>query len=153
CWNLSASREAVLQNQGFDETFDVPGLEDVEFAWRLEEAGLQGFYSDAASAYAWHAVPVDLELARRYAEGFSLLRALDKTRSDVLANRYLGKGRRPWRAPGWMIAPFFRNVCGTTAGKVKPIAWICRRMEQYAVLQGYSDARRGRPPRYRAQLR
>ncbi|MDZ4859515.1 MAG: glycosyltransferase family A protein [Candidatus Hydrogenedentes bacterium] len=152
-WNLSVPREAVVQNNGFDELCAVSGLEDVELAWRLEQEGIQGFYSEEATAYAWTRAPMDEELARRYADGYSLWRVLDKTHSDILTNRYLGTGRRgASRAMNWLITPAYRQLCGSRAGRMLPVAWLCRKLSHHAVLQGYNDARRGKPPRYRPQF-
>lgn len=149
CWNLSAPRAALLDADGFDETFAAPGLEDIELAWRLEHAGLSGFFSETAVAYAWQPLDIDRELARRYAEGFTLWQVLDKTHSDVLANRFLGPGARPWSTSELLLAPVYQRVCHAVAVHAGPFDWVCRRMARTAVIQGYRDARRGRPPRYR----
>jgi len=149
CWNLSVPRAALLDAGGFDESFAVPGLEDIELAWRLERAGLPGTFCENAVAYAWQPLDVDRELARRYAEGFTLWQVLEKTRSDILANRFLGPGARPWTTSELLLAPVYQRVCHAVAVHVGPLDWVCRRMARTAVIQGYRDAKRGRPLRYR----
>ncbi|MBM3289510.1 MAG: glycosyltransferase, partial [Candidatus Hydrogenedentes bacterium] len=150
CWNLSAPRTALLDAQGFDESFAAPGLEDIELAWRLERAGMYGYFGESAVAYAWQPMDVDRELARRYFEGFTLHRVLSTTHSDVLANRYLGPGVRPWSTTELVLAPVYQRVCHAIAVHAGPFDWVCRRMARTAVVQGFRDARRGKPPRYRA---
>ena len=148
CWNLSTPRASLIDSNGFDESFAVPGLEDVELAWRLERAGLQGFYSEHATAYAWQSLDIDQEFTRQYYEGFTLWHVIGKTGSDVLANRYLGSGVRPWTTSELLLAPVYQRVCLAIASRGRPFDWVCRRMARTAVIQGYRDASRGKPPRY-----
>lgn len=150
CWNLSAPRLLLVEAGGFDETMALPGLEDVELAWRLERSGMHGFFSENAIAYSWRELTIDRELELRYSEGFTLWHVLDKTGSDILANRYLGPGGRSWSVPALMFAPMYRRICHSLSLPSGPYDWVCRRMARTAVIQGYRDAKRGRPPRYRA---
>ena len=146
-WNLSAPRAALTDAKGFDESFALPGLEDIELAWRLEQAGIQGYYNEQAMAYAWRPMDVEVEWARRYAEGFTLWKVLGKTRSDMLANRFLGPGARPWTTSELMLAPFYQQLCRKMGGHAPSYDWLCRRMSRAATIQGYRDARRGKGPR------
>jgi glycosyltransferase involved in cell wall biosynthesis len=147
CWNLSLPRAALIDAKGFDESFALPGLEDVELAWRLEQAGIQGYYSEQAMAYAWRPLDAEIEWARRYAEGFTLWDVLGKTRSDMLANRFLGPGSRPWTTTELMLAPIYHRLCRTMAKQARSFDWLCRRMSRAATIQGYRDASRGKRPR------
>ncbi|NUM56734.1 MAG: glycosyltransferase [Candidatus Hydrogenedentes bacterium] len=150
CWNLSAPRAQLVEAGGFDESLAVPGLEDVELAWRLERTEMQGYFNEQAVAYSWQQVNIEREVERRYSEGFTLWHVLGKTHSDVLANRYLGPSGRPWSASELMLAPVYQRVCHSIAVHAGPFDWVCRRMARTAVIQGYRDAKRGRPPRYEA---
>lgn len=146
--NLSLPREAVLNAHGFDEEFALEGLMDVELAWRLENSGVQGFYSDTAVAYVWRALTWREELARHYAEGFTLQRALAKTKSDILATRYFGARRPPSRAATVVLAPVYRGICHTLGSGIGDAFRLSPRMSRLAVLHGYADAANGRAPRY-----
>lgn len=147
CWNLSAPRAALTNAHGFDESFVLPGLEDIELAWRLEQLGIQGYYNEQAMAYAWRPMDVEVEWARRYAEGFTLWEVLGKTRSDMLANRFLGPGARPWTTSELVLVPFYQQLCRKMGTQVPSFDWLCRRMSRAATIQGYRDASRGKGPR------
>lgn len=149
CWNLSLPRAAVLDANGFDESFVLPGLEDVELAWRLERAGIHGFYSKGATAYFWQPLSVAEEIARRYSEGFTLWQAMEKTRSDVLANRYRGSWGRTWIAAEFALAPLYEHICRVLKRNTRPFDWVHRRLSRSAAICGYLDASQGRPPRLR----
>lgn len=151
CWNLSAPRAALIDSQGFDESFELPGLEDIELAWRLEQAGMQGYYNEQAMAYAWRPMNVDVEWARRYAEGFTLWDVLGKTRSDMLANRFLGPGSRPWTTSELVLVPIYQRLCRSLGTQAPSFDWLCRRMSRAATIQGYRDASRGKGPRVSQQ--
>lgn len=152
CWNLSLPRATVLDANGFDESFVLPGLEDVELAWRLERAGIQGFYSKGAAAYFWQPLSVTEEIARRYGEGFTLWQAMEKTRSDVLANRYRGSWGHRWTAAEFALAPVYERICRMLRRNTRPFDWVCHRLSRSAANRGYLDASRGRPPRFHGDI-
>jgi glycosyltransferase involved in cell wall biosynthesis len=147
CWNLSLPRAVLQEARGFDESLALPGLEDVELAWRLEQLGLPGYFNEQAVAYAWRPMDAEVEWARRYAEGFTLWEVLGKTRSDMLANRFLGPGARPWTTSELMLVPLYQRLCRNVSTQAPSLDWLCKRMSRAATIQGYRDASRGKAPR------
>lgn len=146
-WNLSVPRAAILEAGGFDESFDQPGLEDLELAWRLESAGIKGFFADEASAYVWCPTTLEAERQRLYAEGYSLVKLLDKTHEEVVANRLLSPLVAGSGFPGRLLVPLYTRICGTLAMDVRMCRHMVRRILVHSFLDGYRDASAGSPRR------
>ena len=142
-WNLSLPRAAILEVGGFDESFAQAGLEDLELAWRLESAGIKGFFMDEASAYVWCPTTLEAERQRLYAEGYSLLMLLDKTHEEVVSNRLLGPLAAGSGFPGRLLVPVYSRLCGTLAMDVRLCKFMVRRILVHSFLDGFRDASAG----------
>ena len=57
--NISILKETAVSAGLFDETFNGPAAEDIEFGYRLEQAGYRVLYED--SCIAWHDHQITLE--------------------------------------------------------------------------------------------
>ena len=145
-WNLSLPRAAVLESNGFDESFIHPGLEDVELAWRLESQGVRGYYSDDATAYLWCPVTANDERRRYYAEGYSLRMLLEKTREDVVRNRMLRPLQSRLNFPERILVSIYRRLCNSLASDTRCFRFVHRRILVHSFLRGYQDAVAGYPP-------
>lgn len=144
-WNLSLPRAAILQAGGFDESFIHAGLEDIELAWRLEEKGVRGFYSDDSIAYLWCPVTLEEERRRHYIEGYSLCMLLEKTRADVVRNRLLRPFQHAMNVPERAFLAVYRKICGILAPNTRCSLFMRRRIFVHSFLQGYEDAAAGNP--------
>jgi glycosyltransferase involved in cell wall biosynthesis len=144
--NLSLPRQEILDAGGFDTEFYTTGMEDVELAWRLEDAGLPGFYCDGACAYAWRAATLAEKCAELYARGYALESLLRRTGADIVSERYK---RHLW---GWrvllsrMAQPVSTRVCRILAPNTPAYVLCCRSVFRSALSRGYRDAAAGRPP-------
>jgi len=145
--NLSLPRQQILDAGGFDADFYTTGMEDIELAWRLEEAGLPGFYCEGASAYAWRANTLAEQCAELYRQGYALESLMSRTRADIVAERYKGF------LSGWrvllsrMAEPAGRRVCRILAPNTLVYKVCCRAVFRSVLFKGYRDAAAGRPPR------
>ena len=145
--NLSLPRAAVVEAGGFDEALPIAGLDGVELGWRLEQSGLTGTFRREACAYVWHAVRMEEERARFYAEGYALRYVLQKTASELLHERY-AKYITPWRGRlRRAAAPLCGLACALSAGGVARRRLLCRHAFAEALGRGYRDAAAGRDPR------
>ncbi len=147
-WNLSLPRAMALEVNGFDESFEQPGLEDVELGWRLEQRGLRGFYSDEATAYLWCPVTTYEERRRYYAEGYSLQLLLEKTRAEVVRHRLLRPLDRRLNTPERLLIPLYRRICRYLSKDMRSFRFMFRRVLVHSFLQGYRDAAAGRSPAF-----
>jgi glycosyltransferase involved in cell wall biosynthesis len=146
-WNLSLPRDRFLTAGGFDESSSLLGLGDVELAWRLEQDGMGGIYSDEACAYLWRPMTVEEQRRRYYAEGYTLPRVLEKTGSDIVRNRYPRTMGAGLPAPDRLLLPLYRRGCALLAGNTRLSTYMCRRLLVHSLREGYRDATRGLPPR------
>jgi len=145
-WNLSLPRTAILEVNGFDESFTLPGLEDIELAWRLEEHDVRGYYNDSASAYQWCPVTIADERRRFYAEGHSLRMLIEKTQADVVRNRLLRPIQSWLNVPERFLISLYRTLCGSLASDTRCFKLVHRRLLIHSFLRGYNDAAAGYPP-------
>lgn len=145
--NLSLARQRVSKDRPFDENCPVDALVDVELAWRLEQQGVQGFLSDAATAYVWTPPVLDRELRHFYEEGYALHGLQAATSAEVLKHRYFRTERAARYYFGRVSAPLLRRLCEVLAESTRPRRWIERRLVEQALREGYRDAAAGRPPR------
>jgi hypothetical protein len=131
---------------GFDADFYTMGLEDIELAWRLEDAGLSGFYCEGACAYAWRVATLAEQCAELYAHGYALESLIRRTGADVITERY------KHQLSGWrvllsrMTQPVSKRVCHVLAPNTPVYMLCCRSVFRSALSQGYRDAAAGRPP-------
>jgi len=146
-WNLSLPRSLLIDAGGFDEAFEIAGLDDIELASRLEQRGLGGIYCEEACAYLWMPLNLQEQLKRYYAEGYTLPRVLEKTQSDVVRNRYLRPLRWVIPVPERVLLPIYYRACMALATNTRPFGFMCRRLLLHALRDGYRDALRGLPPR------
>jgi glycosyltransferase involved in cell wall biosynthesis len=145
-WNLSLPRSAILELNGFDESFIHAGLEDIELAWRLENHGLRGYYSDDATAYLWCPVTASDERRRYYAEGYSLHMLLEKTNSDIVRNRLL-RALQSWlNVPERPLLSLYAKMCDSLASDTRCFRFLHHRILVHRFLRGYRDAVSGYPP-------
>lgn len=145
--NLALPRQWGSGPRPFNENRPVDALVDVEFAWELEQQGVQGFFSDAATAYVWTPPVLDRELRHFYEEGYALNGLLAVTSSEVLKNRYNWSEGAIRFVFGRVAAPPLRKLCEVLAESTRPRRWIERRLVEQALREGYRDAAAGRPPR------
>ena len=145
-WNLSLPRTELLEAGGFDEGFLLPGLEDLELAWRLESGGLSGVYDEEARAYVWRPTTVEAEHERAYAEGYSLHTVLEKTRSDIVRERYLPRLSARSALAAALFLPVEYRACGALAPDTRLFRFLFRRVLHGAFSRGYKDASSGREP-------
>lgn len=145
--NLSLRRQDIVDANGFDEDPNLDGFEDVELAWRIEEKGVRGFYSDKPHAFAWQPTTVELEIARYYDLGYALHALLEKTESDVIRQRY-GPFLSPWRA---RLDSITAPLCGVVAplfpSTSSAFTRLCWKALRHAAWQGQHDAAIGHPRR------
>ena len=94
--NVSAQREFLLADGGFDEGFPDAAFEDTEFAFRLSRRGLELYFDPRALAYHHH--PTDLAAAYRQMEtaGRSFQRLHQKTGYPGLPRLWRLVGGGPW---------------------------------------------------------
>lgn len=146
--NLSLPRDAVLEAGGFPEQPPISGLEDIHLAYRLESgAGMRGFFSDEARAFAWRPASVAREAQRFYREGYWLPSLLAETGDDTLRERYRPLLSR-WRAAFDLLGrPVRGHVCRLFAHDTRAFSMFHRGSLRVAFRLGYRDALRGRPPR------
>jgi len=104
--NVSAQREFLLADGGFDEGFPDAAFEDTEFAFRLSKRGLELYFDPRALAYHHH--PTDLAAACKQMEtaGRSFQRFHQKTGYPGLPRYWRLIGRGPWLTRG-IIRPAY----------------------------------------------
>lgn len=97
--NVSAQRDFMLSQGGFDEAFPDAAFEDTEFALRLSKQGLRIYFCPQALAYHHH--PTDLAGARRQMEtaGRSCALFYGKTNLPGMPRSWRWIGRGPWMRP------------------------------------------------------
>ncbi len=146
-WNLSVPRDAFLEAGGFDESFTCAGLEDLELAWRLENKGLTGVYSESACAYAWQPTSLDREQRRSYAEGYTLTTLIEKTQSDIVRQRYVPEVSFR-HVVGDSLAMSICRLASTGMPSTNRVySLLSQRALRHAFRKGYRDAVANRPPR------
>ena len=69
--NLSFLKSLFESYQGFDESFQGYGWEDLELGYRLKKAGVPLYYLREAINYHYHVVPKDEEIRRNIDKGLS----------------------------------------------------------------------------------
>ena len=144
--NLSLPRQEILDVGGFDADFYTTGMEEVELAWRMENAGLPGFCCDGACAYAWRVATLAEQCAEMYSQGYALESLVKRTEADVVTERY------KHHVSGWRVSlsrmaqPISKRICHVLAPNTPVYAFCCRSVFRGALSRGYRDAAAGRPP-------
>ena len=146
-WNLSLPRKHVLRAGGFDESARLEGLYDVDLAWQLETGGFPGIYTEEACAYAWRPASLVEEQQRAYAEGYALRIFLEKSKSEIVRQRYLPVIARRLRLADSLVVPLLGRVGRLAQPEARFYRLLLRRTTNALLRKGYRDARRGRPPR------
>jgi glycosyltransferase involved in cell wall biosynthesis len=98
--NVSAQREFLLADGGFDEEFPNAAFEDTELAFRLSKRGLELYFEPRALAYHHH--PTDIGAAYRQMEtaGRSFQYFHHKTGYPGLPRNWRLIGSGPWMTRG-----------------------------------------------------
>ncbi|MCP4641515.1 MAG: glycosyltransferase family 2 protein [bacterium] len=144
-WNLSLPRAELLEAGSFDGSFELDGLGDVEAAFRLEHAGVRGFYSEDACAYVWRAAQLAHERAQCYADGYTLHTLMQKTESDLIRERFARRLGRWGTARDTALAPVANVMCRALASDTKAFRAFHRSVMTRSFVRGYRDAESGRP--------
>jgi glycosyltransferase involved in cell wall biosynthesis len=146
-FNLSLPRQAIMEAGGFDERPNLDGAEDLDLAWRLEQGGMPGFFSDKAPAFTWRPTTVESEMDIYYGLGYALHGLLERTASDILRQRYRPFLSRRQAMIDAFVSPIFGSIASQFAATSSFFAAFCHRTLRHALWQGHRDAIRGRPRR------
>jgi len=145
--NLSIARSLFIDTGGFDEAYSIGGLFDVDLAWRLAREGIAGYYQHNATAYALRAADINSEQRRHYAMGYSLHRLMEKTKSPEVWQHFMGSHQAlRYGAAGLMLMPRLR-MCHMLSQNTGLFEKMFNKVLRHRCVQGYRDARSGRPPR------
>src|SRR5205823_6216608 len=119
--NVSLKTELFRDAGGFDEDF-VYYYEDLDFGWRLHEAGMRLVYERGAIAQHFHPMGW-ADLVRRFdgvARGEYLMAKKHAWFSPFFADRISGAVARPRRSPIW---PKLARVMPSRPSRVSAAVW------------------------------
>jgi len=149
--NLFASRKLLIDAGGFDDSFALSQFDDAALAWRLSQGGVCAYFLSEARAYVWRAAPFELERHRQYARGYSLFRLAQMTESEEIYRRYSLLRSAFRNGVDSMVMPFYVRACRQGEEDIRLLGHVYRRVLRYELYCGFTDARKGRPPREAAQ--
>ncbi len=92
--NVSAKREFILRNGGFNETFGGSGYEDAEFSYRLTNNGMKIFYNPAALGYHNKSMSY-AEACRRQETVFASWSRFEPTEAGQYLQRRIAEAKPP----------------------------------------------------------
>ncbi len=146
--NLSLPRKKILDVGGFSQEDALAGMKWFDLNRRLDESGMEGFYSLKARAYAWREASAHRECIRQYSIGYALCGLIQTTGDESLLKHFIPDRGILWPVLRALPHPFCRYFFeklspGTaTFSRLREPAFECER------LRGYRDAVAGRPRAY-----
>jgi GT2 family glycosyltransferase len=150
--NLSLPRELFLEAGGFDESYTLPGLEDAELFFRLDERGQVAFYQREATAYVWQGTTFEEECDRLYVEGHWLHTLYQRTHRANILRRHKRFMRSWQRLSDAVMTPIGQRLCPNLAGAALQRSYLCHAVLRQSFRNGYHDAQAGRPPQVTPRL-
>jgi glycosyltransferase involved in cell wall biosynthesis len=124
--NVSLKRELACRTAGFDESFPYASHEDIEFGYRLAQAGMRLQYDQEVMGYHWHMLDINGTFRRIMTMGYSTVHFWSKVNDDApklrrklryLFRRFIGG------IPDRVALMFLRHCCRLGPDRAAPLRW------------------------------